>query len=75
MRMLWRNCGRRVALLLLACGVAALAQAQVFYETEWEDGGITYRGLMKYNDENDAHMRIGFSKAGKQFIAAFECYF
>lgn len=36
------------------------AKAQLFYETEWKAGGVTYKGFMIYYDDNDAVMRVNF---------------
>ena len=47
---------------------------QKFYETSWKSNNITYTGLLIYNNDNDALMRVKYSVNNSNKVAEFKCY-
>lgn len=65
----------RLILPLILCGFFSFsAAAQIYYETKWQSGDVTYTGLMIYYDDNAATMRVKYTVDGKYKVAEFNCF-
>ncbi|MDY2586221.1 DUF7477 domain-containing protein [Winogradskyella aquimaris] len=47
---------------------------QKFYETSWTSNNVSYTGLLIYNSDNDAFMRVKYKANNSDKVAEFKCY-
>lgn len=65
---------KKLLLLLILLLGSKSVQAQNFFETSWKYGNTQYTGLLIFYDDNDALMRISYTKNNLKKVAEYKCY-